>query len=239
MKVVILAAGKSTRMYPLSKNKPKSMLPVDGVPIIEHIVRQLRAHLLTDIIITTHYLPDVIEGHFGDGSKFGVKVQFSHEDVLLETAGSIKRLEWCLSEDFLIIGGSDFLPDIDLQHLIFHHKEKGGIGTIVFKKLENAKLLKHFGQGVISTEGRLRYFKEKPIDTVSDMIHTTYQIYSPRIFQYVPSDTRFSIPFDLIPQLIKNQEDLFAYETSSDFVCVSTKNLYKTANKTLRNRREV
>ena len=238
MKVVILSAGKSTRMYPLTKDKPKPMLPVDGVPMIEHIVRQLRVHDLTDITITTHYLPDVVMDHFGNGSKFGVNIQFKYEDVLLETAGSIKRLEWYLLDDFLVIGGNDFLPDIDLQHLISYHKEKGGIGTIVFKKLEDVKLVKQFGQGVISTDGRLEYFEEKPVNTVSDMIHTTYQIYSPRIFQYVPTDTRFSIPFDLIPQLIDSQEDLFAYETSSNFVCISTKDLYKIANETLRHRRE-
>jgi len=236
MKVVILAAGKSTRMYPLTKDRPKPMLSVGGVPIIERIIRQLQEHGLTDIIITTHYLPDVIVGHFGDGTQCGVSIQYSYEEELLETAGSIKRLEHFLKEDFLVIGGNDFLPDIDLNDVMSFHRKKGGIGTIVFKKFEDEKVALRFGQGVISLGGKLEYFEEKPKQTVSDMIHTTYQIYSPKIFRYIPQNFSFSIPFDLIPRLIRKQEDLFAYETRSCFVCVSTKDLYQKANETLKRR---
>lgn len=96
-------------------------------------VRAISSHGFDEIIITTHYCSDRIRDHFGDGNTFGVHVRYAHEKQLMNTAGSLKLLEDSLYDDFLVIGGNDYLPELDLAELVNHHTSCGGIGTIVFK----------------------------------------------------------------------------------------------------------
>lgn len=222
MKAVILAAGISTRLRPLTNNLPKPMLSVMGKPMLEHIVNYLASYGIRDIIITTHYLSERIRDHFGDGDSFGVHIQYAHEDVLLNTAGSLKRLENALVTDFLVVGGNDLLPDLDIRMLYKFHSQREGIGTIVFKRLLDTKLVQLFGQGVLDVDCRLIKFQEKPTTYLSDLVHTTYQMYSPRVFHYIPCGLPFAIPVDLIPTLLDSNEIIYGYTTESPFICIST-----------------
>ena len=162
MQAVILAAGISTRLRPLTDDLPKPMLPVAGRPMLEHIVEQLASCRITDIIITTHYRANRITDYFGDGTRFGVRMRYAHEAILMNTAGSLKSIADLLSDDFLVIGGNDLLPTLDVVELIRFHEEHGGIGTIVFKYLDDPALLPLFGQGVLDVDGRLVAFAATP-----------------------------------------------------------------------------
>lgn len=234
MRAVILAAGISTRLRPLTDNLPKPMLLVAGRPMLEHIIRHLTFYGVNDIIITTHYRAGCITNFFGNGEKFGAHIHYAHETVLMNTAGSLKSIENLLSDDFLVVGGNDLLPTLDIEDFYRFHVRNGGIGTIAFKHLDDPELLPLFGQGVLNSEDRLTAFEEKPKRFVSNLIHTTYQIYTPRALALIPEGIPCSIPEYLIHRILAADERIYGYRTKSDFICISTREQYERAQQQLK-----
>ena len=144
MKAIILAAGNSTRLQPLTNNCPKPMLKVCGKHMLEYIILQLARFGFKEIIVTTHFAAEAITAYFDNGARWGVDITYAYESELMNTAGSLKRIERLLSDDFLVIGGNDFLPEISLDKLFMFHSEgkkiKGHVCTIVFKRIPDRKL---------------------------------------------------------------------------------------------------
>jgi MurNAc alpha-1-phosphate uridylyltransferase len=118
MKAMILAAGRGSRLMPLTQNTPKPLIKVKGLSLIEHSINALKKANITDIIINIAYLGELIKSHLGDGSNFGVRLKYSDESTgALETAGGIlKALPLLGSEPFLVIN-SDVVCDYDLSEL--------------------------------------------------------------------------------------------------------------------------
>ncbi|RUA04634.1 MAG: mannose-1-phosphate guanylyltransferase [Gammaproteobacteria bacterium] len=115
MKAMILAAGKGERMMPLTKDTPKPLLKVHGKTLIEHTIDNLKKSSITDIVINTAYLGNKIQVYLGDGSQFGVQIQYSAETTILETAGGIiQALPLLGNEPFMVIN-ADVLCDLDLS----------------------------------------------------------------------------------------------------------------------------
>lgn len=230
---VVLAAGNSTRLMPLTKETPKPMLLVNGRPILAFVIDWLRKNKIKKIIITTHYHPEKIINYFGDGSNYEMEIYYSYEDSLLETAGSLKKIEHFLKNDFLVLSGSYYLPSLNLTDFWNYHEKQGGIGTIAFYYSQNNDLNRNFGQGICDDTQRLIYFEEKPKNAISYLIHTTYQIYTPAIFRYIPRETSFSIPLDLIPLLLQVDEKIFSYilPPEATLMAVSTKRMYEQAQR--------
>src|SRR6202158_733957 len=91
-RAVLLAAGHGTRLQPLTRDRPKPMLPVAGRPLIEHTVVQLAKYGVREIVINLHHCADVVRDHFGDGTQYGVRIEYSLETELFGTAGAVKRM---------------------------------------------------------------------------------------------------------------------------------------------------
>lgn len=121
MKVVIMAGGKGTRIASVRNDVPKPMINICGKPILEHQIDNLKACGLTDIILVIGYLGDKIKEYFGDGSKFGVNIEYFVEDHPLGTAGALFKMPQ-LTEDFLLLCG-DVIIDVDFNRFIAFHKE--------------------------------------------------------------------------------------------------------------------
>jgi mannose-1-phosphate guanylyltransferase / phosphomannomutase len=131
LRAVLMAGGSGTRLRPLTCELPKPMVPAIDRPIAEHIINLLKRHAITEVIITLHYLPEVIQNYFGDGSEFGVKIHYAIEaERALGTAGCVKNVEEILGGTFLVISG-DSLTDIDLTSAIEFHRQKGAKATII------------------------------------------------------------------------------------------------------------
>jgi NDP-sugar pyrophosphorylase family protein len=209
------------------------MLPVLGIPMMEHVVRQLASNGLTEIFVTTHYRAERIREYFGDGSAWGVCIRYAHEESLMNTAGSLKLLQPLIRDDFLVVGGNDLLPRLDVADFIRFHRARKGIGTIAFKYLTDEALLPLFGQGVLDHTERLIAFEEKPVRQVSNLIHTTYQIYSPDALERIPNGVPCSIPEYLIHRILASGEKIFGYRTDSPFICISTQEQYEHASEQL------
>ena len=129
MKVVIMAGGRGTRISSIASDIPKPMIKIEGKPVLEHEIECLRRQGFTDIIITVSHLGNIIIDYFGDGSKFGVKIEYFFEKEPLGNAGALFKLKDKLKEDFLLLN-ADSVFDIDFTRFVEFHKNKGGLVTL-------------------------------------------------------------------------------------------------------------
>lgn len=129
MKVVLMAGGKGTRIASVRSDVPKPMINICGKPILEHQIDNLKACGLTDIILVIGYLGDKIKEYFGDGSKFGVNIEYFVEDHPLGTAGALFKMPQ-LTEEFLLLCG-DVIIDVDFNRFIAFHKEHKAWASLV------------------------------------------------------------------------------------------------------------
>ena len=129
MKVVIMAGGKGTRIQDITSDIPKPMIPINGVPVLEREIASLRNQGFTDLIITVSYLGSIIMDYFGDGSKFGVNIEYYNEKTPLGNAGALFKIKDRLTEPFLLLN-SDTIFDVDFNRFINFHKVHGGLVTL-------------------------------------------------------------------------------------------------------------
>jgi mannose-1-phosphate guanylyltransferase len=160
MNAMILAAGKGTRLYPMTETLAKPMVPVGGRPVLEHTIRWLRDHGVRRLAVNLHHRPESVRGHFGDGSRFGVEIRYSEEPELLGTAGGVKRIESFFEDPFLVVYG-DVLTDLDLGALVAFHQSAGtdAHATLAVDRRPDAA---QGGVVELDADRRIRRFVEKP-----------------------------------------------------------------------------
>jgi len=129
MKAVLMAGGRGTRISPVAPDIPKPMIKIEGKPVLEREIECLRKQGFTDLIVTVSHLADHIKGYFGDGSRFGVGIEYFEEETPLGNAGALFKLRDMFDSDFLLLN-ADSIFDIDFNRFIAYHKEKGGLVTL-------------------------------------------------------------------------------------------------------------
>lgn len=205
MKAVIMAGGMGTRLRAVTGDTPKPMADMLGKPMMEHIVELLKTHGFDDICVSLRYRAGDIMAHFGDGSRFGVKMQYRVEESALGTAGGVKNCaDFFGNEDFLVISG-DAACDFDLALLMAEHKNRGAAVTLaLYRHPEPLR----YGLTVTDGSGLVRSFIEKPdwSRVVTDLVNTGIYAISPGIMDYVPDDVPFDFARDLFPQLMEAGE---------------------------------
>jgi NDP-sugar pyrophosphorylase family protein len=206
-KALILAAGEGTRLRPLTLDRPKPMLPINGKPVLEYTVGWLREHGVRDIAINLHHRPEVIVNHFGDGSALGVSIVYSHEDSILGTAGAVRKLNGFLSGGPLIVVYGDVLTDMNLRTLLaFHHQNLARDPmTRVTMSLYHVPNPTEVGLVGLDHRGRVTRFveKPKPEEVFTDLANAGVLIIEPDIVKYIPSDTFYDFGQHLLPQLLR------------------------------------
>ncbi|MEE8120225.1 MAG: nucleotidyltransferase family protein, partial [Anaerolineales bacterium] len=128
MKAVVLAGGKGTRMLPYTNILPKPLLPIDGMPILEVLIRQMKRYGISEVILTVGHMAYLLESYFKDGSHYGVNISYSREDEPLGTAGPLSLIEG-LDETFMVMNG-DVLTTLEFGNLIKYHRDRRGVATI-------------------------------------------------------------------------------------------------------------
>ena len=213
MKAMILAAGKGTRVRPITDTVPKPMIPIINQPVMEFLVDLLRRHDFTDIIVSTSYLSHEIENYFREGRRFGVRIGYSFEGYHcdgqivpdgLGSAGGLRRIQ-DFSEffdgTFAVLCG-DALIDLDLTKVVEEHRRRGAIATIVLKEVPLDEVSRY---GIVETgsDGRIVRFQEKPKpeEAVSRLANTGIYIFEPEVLDLVPNDRPFDIGGELFPML--------------------------------------
>ncbi len=209
MKAVIMAGGQGTRLRPLTSNQPKPMLPVVNRPMMEHILNLLVKCGFREMVVTLQFLPTLITNYFGDGSEWGVSLEYTTEFVPLGTAGSVKNSASLLDGTFLVISG-DALTDIDLNEVVDFHRERKALATITLIRVENPL---EFGIVVTDPEGRIERFLEKPNwgQVFSDTINTGIYVLEPEVLDFIPEGQPFDFSKDLFPLLLKEGYPLYGY----------------------------
>ena len=179
MKAVVMAGGEGTRLRPLSSQSPKPMVPVVGTPVIEHNLRLLRDHGITEVVVTLHHLGADIRNRLGDGSELDMAIDYVVEERPLGTAGSVRNAAHLLDDTFLIMSG-DCLTDIDLSHVIAQHRAWGALATIVLTSVPNPL---EYGVVITGSDARVERFLEKPSwgEVFSDHVNTGMYVVEPQL----------------------------------------------------------
>lgn len=194
---VILAGGKGSRLRPYTIVLPKPLMPIGDYPILEVIVRQLVVQGFTNITLAVNHQAELIKAFFGDGSKWGISIEYSLEDQPLGTMGPLKLIN-NLPEHFLVMNG-DILTDIVFAEFFDNHVNSGAIYTISSHLREEM-----IDYGVLQTNnGFLTGFKEKP----KNMYEVSMGIYmlSKKVLNFIPENTPYGFDQLMLALLAKNE----------------------------------
>lgn len=207
MKAVIMAGGQGSRLRPLTCDLPKPMVPIVNYPVMEYIIELLKDQGITDIAVTSFYLPQTIENYFGNGKKWGVNLQYFIEEKPLGTAGSVHNADQFLDETFIVISG-DAITDFDLEQAVGFHQNEDADATLVLAK-EDIPL--DYGVVMTDDDGQVVRFLEKPNwgQVFSDTINTGIYILEPKIFDLYDKFVKFDFSKDLFPMMLKNNMKLY------------------------------
>ncbi|HLY40604.1 MAG TPA: nucleotidyltransferase family protein [Terracidiphilus sp.] len=220
LQAVIMAGGYGKRLLPLTETVPKPMLPVGERPLLEHIIQQLRRAGIHDVNLTTHYLPESISGHFGNGEHFGVRLNYSREENPLGTAGGL-RLMPRPQGPFLVING-DILTGVPFQQMLQYHRSHRAMLTVGVRKYE---IQVPFGV-VDCDDVRITKIEEKPCH--SYFINAGTYLLDPSAWDRIPEGTRFDMT-DLIRVLLEAGETVVGFPIMEYWIDVGRHEDYEKA----------
>jgi len=186
IKAFVLCAGLGTRLRPLTLKNPKALLPVHDQPMVHHIIKHLKTIGVGGIVINTHYLASQFETSIGDGSSFGLNIEYSYEEEIIDTGGGLKKVEYFLNEDTFIVHNCDVITNVDLAKMIAFHKQNKNQITLLASTNHDPKCL------CVDKTGRL----EKIVFADSQEGSHTFcgiHIVEPFIFKYIPAEKPISI----------------------------------------------
>jgi NDP-sugar pyrophosphorylase family protein len=202
-RAVILAGGRGSRLYPFTASLPKPLLPIGERPLIDLIVRRLVGFGANRVTVAVNYLADLVESFLGDGSRFGVPIDYVRETIPLGTAGPLGLVEpWT---DPLVVTNGDVLADIDIQRLLSCHRENRAAITVT-TMVQSLRI----ESGVVTTDSALRItgIVEKP--TVEHRISLGVYVLSEDIAGLIVPNERLEMP-DLVMKLVGAGKDAISY----------------------------
>ncbi|MFL5800677.1 MAG: sugar phosphate nucleotidyltransferase [Roseiflexaceae bacterium] len=229
MKAVVMAGGEGSRLRPLTINRPKPMVPLVDRVVMAHIIELLKIHGITDIVVTVQYLANLIQDNFGDGSAYGVHIDYCLEEQPLGTAGSVKNAEHLLREPFLVISG-DALTDFDLSKIMAFHNAREAMATITLTRVPNPL---EYGVIIVDEQGGVKQFLEKPTwgEVFSDTVNTGIYVLDPEVFKYIEKGEFTDWSQDVFPKMLRKGDPLVGYITEGYWTDVGTIEEYMRASR--------
>jgi mannose-1-phosphate guanylyltransferase/phosphomannomutase len=212
----------------MTANQPKPLLPVVNRPIMEHVLRLLKRHGITETVVTVQFLAALVRNYFGDGDELGMRLEYATEDIPLGTAGSVKNAAARLHDaPFLVISG-DALTDIDLTDMIRFHRENSALVTIGLKRVPNPL---EFGIIIVDELGRVQRFLEKPTwgQVFSDTVNTGVYIMEPEVLNEVATGEPVDWASDVFPALLERGAPIYGYVADGYWEDVGTHESYHKA----------
>lgn len=219
-RAMILAAGRGTRLRPLTDVTPKPMIEVAGRPLIAYSLGLLRAHGIHDAVVNTHHLGDRLRAQLGDGSAWGVRVHYSHEVELLDTGGGIRAAKPLLdrllppgvdpADAPIVILNGDVVSDVPLRDVVRLHRDRRALATFVLRDDPQAAAYGLFGY---DAEGRIRRFlgRGAPAEGLVERMFASVQVLDPRMLELMPAGRPFHTMRELYPELFARGERFFAH----------------------------
>ncbi len=238
MRGMIMAAGEGTRLRPLTYARPKALVPVLTVPIMENIVRWLKKAGITELAVNLHYKGDAIEGYFGDGSRSGVSITYLREDKPHGTAGAVRLMADFLKEpnDTILVIGCDELIDLDLQEMIRFHKERNALVTISLAWVDDPR---EFGVAQLDSDGRIVGFVEKPKDWSGGraLVNSGVYLLEPEVLDRIPYGSVYDFGKQLFPELVAEGAPIYGFASEGYWNDIGHIGNYWDANKSALERR--
>ncbi len=230
MKAMILAAGKGTRVRPITYTIPKPMIPILQKPVMEFLLELLRQHGFDQIMVNVSHLAEEIENYFRDDQRFGVQIAYSFEGQIVDgtlvgeavgSAGGMRRIQDFspfFDDTFVVLCG-DALIDLDLTAAVKWHRDKGAIATIITKSVPREEV-SSYGVVVTDEDGLIKAFQEKPstAEALRTNINTGIYIFEPEVFNYIPSGVEYDIGSQLFPHLVEINAPFYAIPMDFEWV---------------------
>jgi len=217
---ILLVGGFGTRLMPLTKNTPKPMLTVAGVPVTEHQIAMAKAAGISEIVLATSYLSDVFVPYFGDGSKWEIKIKYAVEKEPLGTGGAIRNAAQLLdSNESVVILNGDVLSSHNLGEQIRQHEANDADVTLHLTEVEDARA---FGCVPTDNNGRVTAFLEKMENPVTNQINAGCYVFNPRVVSTIPLNTVVSVERETFPELVASGAKVFGYVENAYWLDIGT-----------------
>ena len=223
MKAVILAGGLGTRLQPYTNSLPKPMLPLGEKPILEHLIEWIKKNGVKEIVLCVSYLRKKIEDYFGDGKKFGVKIEYAISKKPLATAGQLKTAEKFIDDTFVCLYG-DSIYNFSLKNMISHHKRKKSIITM---SLYGYKFNMKYGVIDTTNTGRVTAWNEKP--ELSAKINMGCYVMESEVFQLIPKNKQYGMD-DVIQKALSKKKKISSVISKKGFIDIGDKETYEKTN---------
>jgi mannose-1-phosphate guanylyltransferase len=235
MKAMILAAGKGTRVRPLTYDLPKPMIPILGKPVMAYLIEHLAKYGITEIMVNVSYLHEKIEEYFGEGHQYGVQIGYSFEGYTkddgevvpqpLGSAGGMKKIQEFggFFDDTTIVLCGDAVINLDIKSALFEHRRKGAMATVITRPVPLEKV-SSYGVVVTDKDGRITAFQEKPSqeEALSTNVSTGIYIFEPEVLDLIPAEGSFDIGSDLFPLLVEKGLPFYAQSRTFSWIDIGS-----------------
>jgi mannose-1-phosphate guanylyltransferase len=224
MKAFLLAAGRGTRLRPLTDSVPKCMVPVKGVPLLGIWLKLLGMHGITDALVNLHHFPHMVEDYIND-SHLGVNVTTFYEEALLGSAGTVlANRDFVRGEKAFFIIYADNLTNVDLERMAEFHLSHGGCFTMALFRTEEPRSC---GIAELDEDNIITSFIEKPAEPATDLANAGIYIANEELFDFIPSKEHIDFGFDVLPGLVNRMR---GYVIEEYLIDIGNPENYKNAN---------
>lgn len=222
-----MCGGEGTRLRPLTFDRPKPMIPLLNKPSLVHLVEHLAVEGFNDIVLTLGYLGGEIEEALGDGSIYGVHIEYVHEKEKLGTAGSVKNAEALFEgEPFMVVGG-DHVMDLDLRQFFRFHEKNDALVTIGLLPIDDPR---EYGIADLDVKGRINRFFEKPGpgEIFSNLASTGIYVCDPEVLKWIPK-SKYDFAKDLFPDIMNKGETINGFLVRGKWTDIGNPKAYREA----------
>jgi len=236
MQAIIIAGGKGERIQELGKEIPKLLLPLNNIPLIDHIIKTIKRNNVKEIIICTGHLSDKIKEYL-EKKDYGIKIKISKEEKPLGTAGPLNIIKNSIKEDFFILYG-DLYMDINLNNILKFHKQKNADATLVLHKSD------HPWDSTIVTindDNKINGFFEKPgkeFWKYNNLTNAALYLVKKDIINFIEEEKKLDLAKDIFPLMLKSNKKLYGYITEEYIKDIGTPERYIEVEKKIRSENE-
>lgn len=221
---ILLVGGMGTRLMPLTRDTPKPMLPIAGLPVTEHQLMAAKKAGVTTIVLATSYLSEVFTPYFGDGSKWGINLRYAVEESPLGTGGAIKNAAAALnltpgSDEPIVIFNGDVLSSHNLAKQIQEHVAHKADVTLHLTHVEDARA---YGCVPVDENGRVTAFLEKMNNPITNTINAGSYVFHPSVIDTIATHTVVSVERDVFPALVASGKKIYGYIEDSYWLDIGT-----------------
>jgi len=221
-KVILMVGGMGTRLRPLTNDRPKPLLEVGNKPILETIIANFAKYGFKNIILGVNYKSQMIEGYFGDGSKFGVTIDYVHEDKRMGTAGALSLMREQLTEPFFVMNG-DLLTSVNFEHMLEYHLSNQAVATMGVREYDF-----QVPYGVVNIEGhQITSIEEKPVHKF--FVSGGMYVLDTDVLNTIPDDVFYDMP-TLFEKLIANKQKVISFPIREYWLDIGRMSDFEQAN---------